>query len=81
MVLKWSIRAAIVNNNSVSAVRPFAKHLDNGDFELAEQMLGRPYQMMGKVVHGRKNGRTIGFPTANIPLKRLKSPLHGVFRR
>ncbi len=53
--------------------------LAEGDFERAEQMLGRPYQIMGKVVHGRKNGRTIGFPTANIPLKRLKSPLHGVF--
>ena len=53
--------------------------LAEGDFERAESMLGRPYQMMGKVVHGRKNGRTIGFPTANIPLKRLKSPLHGVF--
>ena len=53
--------------------------LDEGDFDNAEAMLGRPYQMQGKVVHGRKNGRTIGFPTANIPLKRLKSPLHGVF--
>ena len=53
--------------------------LNEGDFENAEAMLGRPYQMQGKVVHGRKNGRTIGFPTANIPLKRLKSPLHGVF--
>ncbi|MGM0631512.1 MAG: bifunctional riboflavin kinase/FAD synthetase, partial [Pseudomonadota bacterium] len=53
--------------------------LEEGDFEQTEQMLGRPYQMCGKVVHGRKNGRTIGFPTANVPLKRLKSPLHGVF--
>ena len=53
--------------------------LAEGDFDRAESMLGRPYQMMGKIVHGRKNGRTIGFPTANIPLKRLKSPLHGVF--
>ncbi|WP_404401973.1 bifunctional riboflavin kinase/FAD synthetase [Idiomarina seosinensis] len=53
--------------------------LNDGDFDSAEAMLGRPFQMRGKVVHGRKNGRTIGFPTANIPLKRLKSPLHGVF--
>lgn len=53
--------------------------LQEGDFNQAEAMLGRPYQIQGKVVHGRKNGRTIGFPTANIPLKRLKSPLHGVF--
>ena len=61
---------------SSTAIR---KALDEGDFEQAEAMLDRPYQMKGKVVHGRKNGRTIGFPTANIPLKRLKSPLHGVF--
>lgn len=53
--------------------------LSQGDFETAEAMLGRPYQLCGNVVHGRKNGRTIGFPTANVPLKRLKSPLHGVF--
>lgn len=53
--------------------------LSQGDFETAEEMLGRPYQLCGNVVHGRKNGRTIGFPTANVPLKRLKSPLHGVF--
>ncbi|PYE32749.1 FMN adenylyltransferase /riboflavin kinase [Idiomarina fontislapidosi] len=61
---------------SSTAIR---KALAEGDFKNAEAMLGRPYQMQGKVVHGRKNGRTIGFPTANIPLKRLKSPLHGVF--
>jgi len=61
---------------SSTAIR---KALEEGDFKNAEAMLGRPYQMQGKVVHGRKNGRTIGFPTANIPLKRLKSPLHGVF--
>lgn len=53
--------------------------LEQGDFAAAQSMLGREYQFCGKVVHGRKNGRTIGFPTANIPLKRLKSPLHGVF--
>ncbi|RUO79818.1 bifunctional riboflavin kinase/FAD synthetase [Idiomarina tyrosinivorans] len=49
------------------------------DFARAEEMLGRPFSFSGRVVHGRKNGRTIGFPTVNIPLKRIKSPLHGVF--
>lgn len=50
-----------------------------GDFEKTTQMLGRPYQLHGRVSHGEKKGRTIGFPTANMPLKRLKSPLQGVF--
>ncbi|MBY6063602.1 bifunctional riboflavin kinase/FAD synthetase [Pseudidiomarina sediminum] len=53
--------------------------LQQGDFALAETMLGRPYALQGRVVHGAKKGRTIGFPTANIQLKRLHSPLQGVF--
>lgn len=50
-----------------------------GDFDSAAAMLGRPYQLSGRVVHGEKKGRTIGFPTANVLLKRLQSPLQGVF--
>ncbi|AOE50101.1 bifunctional riboflavin kinase/FAD synthetase [Kangiella sediminilitoris] len=49
------------------------------EFELAERYLGRPYQIEGKVAHGDKQGREIGFSTANIPLKRHKSPLKGVY--
>lgn len=45
----------------------------------AEQLLGRPYAMSGRVAHGDKRGRTIGVPTANIFLQRRKSPLTGVF--
>lgn len=51
----------------------------DGDFTQAAAMLGRPYAFEGRVVHGEKKGRTIGFPTANIQLKRLHSPLQGVF--
>jgi len=61
---------------SSTAIR---SELAAGDFGAAAAMLGRPYTLQGRVVHGEKNGRTIGFPTANIPLKRLKSPLQGVF--
>lgn len=50
-----------------------------GDFTDAAAMLGRPYQLQGRVVHGEKKGRTLGFPTANLQLKRLHSPLQGVF--
>lgn len=53
--------------------------LSDGDFTQAAAMLGRPYAFEGRVVHGEKKGRTIGFPTANIQLKRLRSPLQGVF--
>lgn len=53
--------------------------LSAGDFGQAASMLGRPYAFEGRVVHGEKKGRTIGFPTANIELKRLHSPLQGVF--
>lgn len=53
--------------------------LASGQMELAQSLLGRPYSMSGRVVHGQKKGRTIGFPTANIQLKRDVSPLFGVF--
>ena len=53
--------------------------LSNDDFALAQQMLGRPFTIAGKVLHGDKRGRTIGFPTANVLLKRCKAPVNGVF--
>ncbi|MGB5582694.1 MAG: bifunctional riboflavin kinase/FAD synthetase [Gammaproteobacteria bacterium] len=45
----------------------------------AEHMLGRPYRICGRVAHGDKRGRTIGFPTANIRLKRPAIPISGVY--
>jgi riboflavin kinase/FMN adenylyltransferase len=53
--------------------------LSNSDFELAKEMLGREFTINGRVNHGDKRGRTIGFPTANVLLKRCKSPISGVF--
>ncbi|WP_100656375.1 bifunctional riboflavin kinase/FAD synthetase [Alteromonas flava] len=61
---------------SSTAVR---EALERGDFTTAAAMLGRPFSIAGKVVHGEKRGRTIGFPTANVLLKRLKAPISGVF--
>jgi riboflavin kinase/FMN adenylyltransferase len=43
------------------------------------QMVGHPYTITGRVAHGAKLGRTIGFPTANIHLKRLVVPVQGVY--
>jgi riboflavin kinase/FMN adenylyltransferase len=53
--------------------------LAEGDLEHAARLLGRPYSISGRVVHGEKIGRGIGFPTANIQLKRKRVPLMGVF--
>ncbi len=50
-----------------------------GDLREAEVCLGRPYQICGRVAHGRKLGRSIGFPTLNIHLHRRVSPVNGVF--
>jgi riboflavin kinase/FMN adenylyltransferase len=61
---------------SSTAIREALAH---DDFRLAEQLLGRNYSICGRVSHGRKLGRTIGFPTANIPLKRCVSPVSGVY--
>ena len=61
---------------SSTAVR---QALNDGAFDKAASMLGRPFSITGRVVHGEKNGRTIGFPTANVLLKRFRTPLKGVF--
>jgi len=53
--------------------------LEEGDFGTAAACLGRPYRICGRVVHGRKLGRGIGFPTANVDLHRRVSPVRGVF--
>ena len=54
--------------------------LEEGDFELAERLLGRPFSITGRVLHGQKLGRQLGSPTANVQLKRLRAPLNGVYR-
>ncbi|PHM71116.1 bifunctional riboflavin kinase/FAD synthetase [Xenorhabdus kozodoii] len=53
--------------------------LHDDDLALAEILLGHPYSISGRVVHGKQLGRTIGFPTANLPLKRLVAPVQGVY--
>lgn len=53
--------------------------LRDGDLALAEKLLGHPYFMMGRVVYGRRLGRQLGIPTANIRLQRYRTPIEGVF--
>ena len=53
--------------------------LARGDFAAAQRLLGRPYAICGRVVHGAKRGRGFGFPTANVRLARPKTALGGIF--
>lgn len=60
---------------SSTAVR---ERLERADYPGAARLLGRPYRMMGRVVHGRRLGRVLGFPTANLRLMRRKPPVWGI---
>ena len=53
--------------------------LAKSEFELAEELLGRPYTFSGKVVYGNQLGRTIGIPTANLWMPKQRLPIQGVF--
>jgi riboflavin kinase/FMN adenylyltransferase len=53
--------------------------LEAEQFSEAARLLGYPYTMRGRVVYGQQLGRTIGVPTANVRLRRYRSPLNGVF--
>lgn len=61
---------------SSSAVR---EALKAGDMARAAAILGRPFAIAGQVVHGDKRGRTIGVPTANVPLGGYMRPAFGVY--
>jgi riboflavin kinase/FMN adenylyltransferase len=53
--------------------------LNRGDLDRATRLLGRPYRMAGRVRLGKKLGRQLGFPTANLALHRKVVPLWGIF--
>lgn len=65
-------------NERVSSTR-IREVLAEANFSEAERLLGRPYSIAGRVIVGQQLGRTLGLPTANMELHRLRSPLAGVF--
>ncbi len=67
-----------VEDERVSSTR-IRQALAAGDFALTEELYGRPFSISGKVVYGRQLGRTLGAPTANLQLHRLRAPLSGVY--
>jgi riboflavin kinase/FMN adenylyltransferase len=70
---------AVLDGNervSSSAVRAA---LGAGDLARAQQLLGRPYTISGRVLHGAKLGRTIGYPTLNLRIAHKRPAVHGVY--
>jgi riboflavin kinase / FMN adenylyltransferase len=53
--------------------------LATGNLAVACRLLGHSYSVCGRIVHGEKRGRALGYPTANIKLHRKNTPLQGVF--
>ncbi len=65
------LEAVQLENQNISSTK-IRKALSIGNIIYANEMLGYPYMMSGKVIHGKKIGRTIGYPTANISIPNYK---------
>jgi riboflavin kinase/FMN adenylyltransferase len=72
------VPSVCVDENRVSSSGVRAA-LASGDFRTARDLLGRAYSMRGRVIAGEKLGRRLGFPTANIRMRRRKLPFTGVY--
>ena len=84
---KWSehfnftaqqLPALLEDQQRISSSR-IRKALQKGNFEEAQHLLGRLYTLSGRVIEGKKEGKKLGFPTANINLHRKSPPFSGIF--
>lgn len=66
------------NEQRVSSTRIRAE-LAKPDLQAVKKLMGAPFGFNGRVIHGQKLGRTIGFPTLNLNPKRIQMPVQGVF--
>lgn len=73
-----SMPSFLIDNQRVSSTQ-VRQALQKGDLNLAQKLLGGSFTMAGRVGHGDKRGRIIGFPTANIYLHRKAVPILGVY--
>ncbi len=72
------VASCMIAGQRVSSTR-IRQMLANGDLRHAAQLLGRAYSISGRVIHGDKRGRRLGFPTANIAPRRRRSAVDGVY--
>ena len=69
----------VVNGGKRISSSGVREALATGDFDHAEQLLGHPYSVSGHVVHGKKLGRTIGYPTLNLRVVHKRPAVSGIF--
>lgn len=70
----------VEENGEVISSESIRELLKNGEINKANRMLGRTFTMIGKVVHGKALGRTVGMPTANLQVSENKlMPQYGVY--
>ena len=72
------VPSVVVNGVRVSSTE-IRDALGRGDMPAATKLLGRPYRMSGKIVKVDRVGRTLGYPTANVDLRRRQSAVMGIF--
>lgn len=78
--LSYTVVDKIVEDGEKISSTRIRKHMNEGEMEEANQLLGRPLTLTGKVVSGDKRGRTIGYPTANLEVsKEYHFPKTGVY--
>lgn len=68
----------LIRGERVSSTR-IRQALLQGEVDLAAELLGYPYTILGRVAHGNKLGRELGFPTANLHLRRSLTPVNGIY--
>ena len=72
------VPSIIVDGQRVSSTA-IRDALWSGELDVATSLLGRPYRMSGKVILGQRIGRSLGYPTANVDLRRRQSAVMGIF--
>ena len=72
-MMSYEVHGTRVSSSAVRAA------LASGDMDLAASLLGRPYSISGHVLHGRKLGRELGFPTMNLRFTHPRPAAMGIF--
>jgi riboflavin kinase/FMN adenylyltransferase len=70
---------APVEDDAVISSSRIREALQAGDCKTATRLLTRPFTVRGRVEHGDKNGRLLGFPTANIDMGNYLRPKYGIY--
>ena len=71
--------ASVISRDERVSSTAIREALWAGDLERAGRLLGRHYRMSGKVIEGKRLGRELGYPTANVNLNRRQSAVMGIF--